>query len=389
MEYFSHIRQIGETKMANILQRGLLKLKLLHIEKVYNVFRENKYVDRMVDIFDYHTAIKFRPDPYWQRGWYNGKAEGYGIGTVYRRFSGYKGELNCSFEHSLAFSRTNNESEYRDIKYPVIITSSSYRWNIIQPLTDKLVIPCGCFFMPYAESIYDDFMTGVIKKNLGKTLLVFPQFNNINSFYEGEEEKKLAFYDQVDQMKKEHGFKTVIVCSFYADVLNQSFREYEERGWIVVSAGRGTNYDFGDNMKTILSLADHVVVQNSISSVVQAVYMKKPTTYVMGRTSKKMADGRISVMGAELGFTERYQECYDLFGEYAEEISDVQYEWCNRWGGFDDEKSHEEIKLLMDFAHKLGKGNITDSRVRHIVNKKKYEPIRQYIEEALSLRLKK
>lgn len=372
--------------MANIFERALLKAELLKAEKQYDRFRIEKYLDRVEDIFDYHTAIKTRRDPYWQRGWYNAKAEGYGIGHAYMRYSGFRGALNCSFEHSLSYNRTNNHQEYRDINYPVIISSCKTRQEIIQPLTDKIVIPCGPFFMPYAENIYDDFMIGCIKKNLGKTIVVFPQHNNVNSFYEGEESKKKEFVDMVEKIKADHGFDTVIVCLYYADILNQTYRQYEKLGWIVVSAGRMPNYDFGDNMKTILSLADYVIAQGTMTSIIQAVYMNIPSTYALGRAQKRMADGRLCTPGEELGFDELYQECFELFGEYSEEVSEKQYEWCNRWGGFDSVKTPEEINLILAFAKELGKGNTSDSRVQSIIKKKKYEPIRGIVEESLTLR---
>lgn len=373
--------------MANLVKRALLKLTLLKNEKIYNQFNTEDYLDKMEDIFDYRTAVKTRKDPNWHHGNYNVKAEAYGIGHLYQRYSGYNGEINCSFEHSLPFSRTNNESEYRDIQYPVIISSSKARWDIIQPLTDKIVIPCGCFFMPYGRSIYDEFLTGVIKKNLGKTLLVFPQHNNINSFYEGEEETKEAFFKQVEAIKNEHGFDTVIVCLYFADILNQTYRQYEDRGWIVVSAGRSHNYDFGDNMVSIISLADHVIVQDSIASLVQAAYMNKPCTFMKGRALKRMADGRMSNTGKEVMFEERQEECLELFGEYSEELSSAQMEWCNRWGGFDCTKSPDEIRLILEFAKELGKKPITDARLKRVLAKSKYDLIRKYIEPAIATRI--
>ena len=370
----------------NIFKRIYRKIRAMQVEHMYSDFVTTKYLDGMVDIFDYHEAVKDRRDTCLERGMNNYKAEGYGIGSIYRRYTGFSGIINCSVEHSLSFCRINNEVEYRDIKYPVIISSSTERWNLIQPRTPKLVVPCGPFFIPYAKSIYDDFTTECIKKNIGKTLLVFPQHNNVNSFYIGEEEKKDEFVAYVNDIKDKYHYDTVLCCVYFADILNQTYLKYEKLGWRIVSAGRNTNYDFGDNMKTILSLADYVIAQGSMASIVQAVYMKKPSTYIVGRKQKVLANGVVDTPGDSIGHTEMYKECGELFGGYSEEITKEQYDWCNKWGGFDDVKTPEEMRLILEFAQKLGNGKISDARVRRIVSKKKYEPIQKYILPILGAR---
>ncbi len=362
------------------------KLYWLSAEKTYEKMREAHYADFVEDIFDYHTAVKTRRDPYHERGWNNVKAEAYGIGHAYRRFSGFKGYINCSIEHSLAFDRINNELEYRDNDYPLVLTSCMDRFQLIQPKTNKIMIPLGCFFMPYAKSIYDEFTTTCIKKNLGKTLLVYPQHNNVNSFYEGEDEKKKDFIELVERIKVEHGFDTVIACMYFADIRNQTYREYERLGWQIVTAGPNTNYDFCDNARTILSLADHVLCMGTVSSLIQAAYLGIPSTYVLGRTEKRMADGRLNNPGQELGFDKLYQDCYRLFGEYHEELTEEQKAWCASWGGFDCDKSPEELRLILEYARALGKGTASDAKARRILSKKKYQAIRPYIEASLDMR---
>ncbi len=368
----------------NIFKRIHRKMKAVHLEKYFKYFVEHNYIPTLEDIFDYHTALQKRPDTFFEQGWTNYRMKGYGIGATYRNYCGYTGEINSDVEHSLAFNRTNNEIEYRDGIYPVVLSSSSFRRDFIQPLTDKLIIPAGPFYIPYAKSIYDDFTLECIKKNIGKTLLVYPQHNNVNSFYEGEEEKITAFIDYVNNIKEQYHYDTVICCVYFADILNQTYLKYEKLGWKIVTAGRNENRDFGNNAKTILSLADYVIAQGSMASIVQAVYMKIPSTYVLGRQQKRMSSGVLDTPGETLGHTELYHECAEIFEGYSETISQEQYDWCNKWGGFDDVKSPEELALIFDFASALKK-RCTKEKCLKLLNKPKYASIKPMLMESVNL----
>ena len=72
-----------------------------------------------------------------------------------------------------------------------------------------------------------------------------------------------------------------------------------------------------------------------------------------------------------------------LFSEYNEVTTEEQREWSAYMWGADEAKTPEEIKLILEFAKELKRSNCSVDRIKHIAQKKKYEPIRKYIEEAL------
>ena len=129
------------------------------------------------------------------------------------------------------------------------------------------------------------------------------------------------------------------------------------------------------------------MIAQSITGMSYASYLNIPAIFYQGNRKMVQEDGVIfedawTINGKSwLENTER--DLLRLFSEYNEVTTEEQREWSAYMWGADEAKTPEEIKLILEFAKELKRSNCSVDRIKHIAQKKKYEPIRKYIEEAL------
>lgn len=369
--------------MKNYWRKGINWLNRNRARVEYMRLFEQNYFQKATNLFDYNWNIQKRRTPYKE---YHTANEMYGIGYQFRRATGYRGKMRFLVEHSINSVRTDNTLEYLNNDFPIVFTPSRGRWEIIQPLTHKLVIPYGPNTLPYAKEICDDYMIDAIKQNLGRTLVVYPQHNTAEFAYFEAQNLIHQFIDYVEKFREEHHFDTVVVCSYFRDVMGCAHVEYEKRGWKIVSCGHHQNYDFGDISKAVYRIADFIIVQGSYATVLQATYMGVPSISIPGNREINRGGGVIEDINETMGDGVIYRQCDKLFDRYREDFTPEQMEWCTKWGGYDVVKTPEEIKLFFDLAKKLYRKDLSDKTIRKVINKPKYEKIRAYVEEALAKR---
>ena len=298
--------------------------------------------NRIVDnIFDYQNVIRKRPDL--DREIY-GSNYCYGMSYILKRYSGYKKRIRCLIEHAPGLTNIGL-TEYKSNIFDTLLVSSVQRKEFLSEYTDKKIFDIGPS-IAYANKIYDDFNISTIKKSFGKTLLLYPSHNVIDSDWEKDTEKFIA---EAKKIVDEYHFDTVLVCMFYIDIQRGTHLIYEKEGWNIVSAGQMVNYDFNDCMKTIISLADMAMFQTYSSAVGYCIYLNVPVfifpfNYNDPGIRKKYA-------------TDVLKEIYGLFKDFSEEISDKQKELCSYYFGYDSVKKSEELLgLFKSFEkNKLGK----------------------------------
>lgn len=333
------------------------------------------------NLFDYNDAIKSRPSPY-QEIEINHGLRMYGIGYLLREYSHYKKKVFCQIEHGLTTLRTDNFGEFRDFTGLFAFTCSHNRAKLIRPLTHKIVIPIGPYFMPYTDSFYDEYVIKQCRENFGKTLVVFPIHSNTDNSYDDISQKRAELIEYIEGLREKHGFKTVIACVYYLDIANQAYLEFEKVGWKVVSAGQNTNYDFSARLKAILSISDFVVSQGSYSTICYATWLKKPSIFLKGSSTIRYKDGTEVNIGQKWSLDEISEKFFKLFNSYTNECTSEQIELCNEIGGFDSVKTSEQIKLLFELAYATRR----DSSLKHLkllLKKQKYLPIKGIITEAI------
>ena len=288
------------------------------------------------NIFDYQNVIRKRP--HLDREIY-GSNYCYGMNYILKRHSGYKKRIKCLIEHAPGLTKTGI-TEFKSNIFNTLLVASKQRIDFLKDYTDKKMIDIGPS-IAYAENIYDDYTLSAIKKNLGKTLIVYPIHNIKDTDWESDKE---AFINNVKEIVKEHKFDTVLVSLFYIDIQRGLHLRYEKEGWQIVSAGHMVNYDFNDCMKTIISLADMAVFQGFTSAIDYTIYMGVPSLLLPFDYNAPY-----------------FKECYrtdvlwdfdKLFNVYNEEISEEQKDICNYYFGYDSVKKPEELYSIFKSLEK-------------------------------------
>jgi hypothetical protein len=134
-----------------------------------------------------------------------------------------------------------------------IITYSEKRKKKIQSVTSKNIIAVGPY-INYAKNRLNPDRMQSLKKDYGKSLLVFPAHSSV-------ERTRISFNHQVliekiNEIKQKNNIKTVFVNLFYSDCNKTTINFYEKQGFIVCSAGYWLSENFLHNLRTLIELSD-------------------------------------------------------------------------------------------------------------------------------------
>lgn len=318
------------------------------------------------DIMNYRESIRSRRDVYNSDG-FLGPSIIYGMGYTLRKYARYKHALRLVVEHGAFFSNFNPLSErYQD--WGVVLTNSFERVEVLKNHMPNCVIPIGPY-IHYANCIVDEFRFKSLKRNLGKTLLVFPMHSLEDCDYSTDKE---GFVEFVNKIKDKGNYNTVLACLYFVDVENAGDLFYRKQGWDIVCAGRRENYDYMNILKTIIMLSDYVINQSFSTNVGWSIYLGKPVTIFNVKSySVRTADGN------ETKVANSYENAYDeklkdLLTTYSEKIDKDVWDYFSYHYGFEFVRTHEEMKLICEFSRKVGKKK---NKWRIIAKKNKYSSI--------------
>lgn len=322
--------------------------------------RINQNLDRIfdkndkIDIFDYRRILNDKTSFSYSRNTNNF----YGLDSTLKRYSGYKKGIYVATEHGVQIPKAENflcVSEYKNNYSSVLLTCAAKRAKSLLAYSDKLIIPIGPYIQ-YAESIYDDEIIAQIKSNLGRTLLIFPQHSCEMGFAKCENK---GFIEFVKKIKHEYSFDTVIVCIYFYDFIQGLHIPYEREGWTIVSAGHRQNIHFLDNLKTFITIADHIIYQGYSSSVGYSLAMEKPVlTYpYRHKFTKKSREYQEALLDRNENVTydtKLGEDIYiELFSNYHNTITNEQLKWAEECISLSIKKTPEEMKDIFIMAREL------------------------------------
>lgn len=100
------------------------------------------------------------------------------------------------------------------------------------------------------------------RKKLGKTLLVFPSHSTHHVSMDFGVD---LLIEEIEKIRKGHGFKTVLVCLYWKDILLQLDNLFSSKGYRIVTAGHIYDPNFLARLKSIFLLSD-VAMGNSLGT---------------------------------------------------------------------------------------------------------------------------
>ena len=150
------------------------------------------------------------------------------------------------------------------------VTMSPWRASIVRKYFKGPVFCCGPYIQ-YADYWYSNADMMMLKKQLGKTLLVFPCHSTDSSNLTMNNKRYLNMVRELAQ-----DFDTVLVNSFWWNVNDSIMEDFEKASYKIVSAGFRDDPNFMKRLKTIISLADFVVGDSVGTHIGYCIALNKP-----------------------------------------------------------------------------------------------------------------
>jgi len=334
-------------KIFNFLGRVLINKKN-YLFKSYS--REcNKRSE--LDIFDVRNLSK-NMDMYLEDTSPDGAL--YGIIHWIKKFADIDQIINFNIEHGVYLGDLVRDESLNSI-YKGTITFSKYRKKILDKNNKKKNIAIGPY-IHYANDYYSKDVINKIKRKNNETLVFFPP-HSIKGYKADYNKKKI--YDRLDEYKS--NYETIMVCLYYKDVNKKLVSYLSNRGFKVVSAGHIYDFNFLSRLKSIINLSDHTVSMSVGTHIGYCIYLDKSHEIISynknkfnenNRSFNIVKDEDIKKRGREyqIKFKNDEKEIISHFFNAGNLINNNQLKICNKFWGFDQIKTKDELnRLLLKF----------------------------------------
>lgn len=253
------------------------------------------------------------------------------------------------------------------------VTFSDYRKEVIREKRNVPVFTVGPYIQ-YAEQFYDEEKRLAKKRGLGKTLLFFPG-HSVNTASVSRE--MLSLLTQLEIIAS--NYETVLVCVFWWDLNSPTLKEYEDRGYKVVSAGYVNDPMFLSRLKTIISLSDAVSSDVLGTHAAYCWSLGKPFSLINCSTRYDTSDARLA---SDESFTLVESNITQAIGEASKRNNTL----LNYYWGIDVKRPEKQRRMIADISSEIteithGVIPLVPSAVRLLLNR--YERVGN--EEAYSL----
>lgn len=273
----------------------------------------------------------------------------YGYATYLKRFAGVQHDLKAYMEHGLFLGGIVHPDQHH-WHFPKIVTMSAQRQSILAAkLPQKQSIAVGPY-IHYASSILGEDEQVALKKELGKTLLVYP-FHSMKNVKVGFSEPELIA--EIKRVAKD--FDTVLISLYYLDAQDpMKVAAYRAEGFKVVTAGHRYDRHFVARQRSHIELADLTMSNGMGTQTGFCIYLGKPHYIFQQEIAQKAVSTqelkRFKAAGSGGSVKERVamERAYfsKLFGELRADISAEQYEQTAAFWGFEDLKTAQELRTL-------------------------------------------
>ncbi|MBR5564910.1 MAG: hypothetical protein IKW08_01965 [Roseburia sp.] len=240
-----------------------------------------------------------------------------------------------SFEHGVRFGAPKWRYKNNSVCYACQGPKRVYEIHDVNPLKPVFVLGP---YIHYAQYYYSVEKMQMLKQQFGKTLLVFPshtcednqQSRNEKAFVDVVKDKYLSEYD------------TLLVCMYWNDINDPVVDAFKQIGGKIVSAGFRGDTNFIKRLKTLLYLADDVVV-NDIGTNIGFAYYMGCNVYL--EANKKQSADKVFQQNYNI-FEKAFYSPNKRFSVEQRELQEKLYN--DYWGGQDFLLSQEDIKGILE-----------------------------------------
>ncbi len=268
----------------------------------------------------------------------------YGHAYVLKKYAGLEEnyQIKAVIEHS-AMLYAHVWSGDITVPLPAIFTFSDYRFSYIRQLTNKALFAIGPS-IHYAQSAISEEEIRLIKKSLGKTLLVFLPHSSW-SILENFDHKQII--SKIREFEKE--FNNILICLGWRDILRDMEKPYLSEGYTCVTAGHIFDLNFLNRLKTIILLSSHTMSFNGGTQVGFCVYLNRPHWISLIETNREAPEeiDKTATYKGSILTNPQTKFVTEAFLEPCDNISNRQKDVVDIMWGTSHIKSHEELKELI------------------------------------------
>lgn len=247
-------------------------------------------------------------------------------------------------EHGVFFAQNEEDlqlmlssSKRRIYRLKRIFTYSLWRKSYIENYTSKNGIPIEVLplgpYVTYADHFLSQERLKLLKKQLGRVLLVYPQHSIEQVSH------KFNCHELIDKIKRFGcNFDTVLVSLYWADILKGASEAYENAGFTCVCSGKREDPNFMSRQKDIIWLADLVLTNTlgthigySVAMDRQCVMFRQHIEDIVGTS---LSDKKTQIESLALAEKRRIADVFfDTFSESYSGITDAQRELVAKYWG--------------------------------------------------------
>ena len=312
----------------------------------------------------------------------------YGYAHILKRYA--EVDLNYQIKSVLEHSALLYDHVWKyDIVAPLpsIFTFSDYRFPFIRQFTNKALFAIGPS-IHYAKCHFSDDELKNLRKQLGKTLLVFLPHSSWSTYIEFDIKKILSVLKNL-----EREFDNIMICLGWKEVLRDIEKPFIAEGYSCVTAGHIYDKNFLDRLKTIILLSSHTVSFSYGTHIGFCIYLNKPHWVISGINQKVNVINKIDKATAIYKPTplskNQVSHFLSYFKEPRDDISKKQLELVDIIWGISHVKTKKELRELFEITEDMYKSKympcdktnpITISQLADYIDKKELKKAKILLE---------
>lgn len=195
-------------------------------------------------------------------------------------------------------------------------------------------------FIHYATDYYDIEKLMKIRKENGRTMLVFPFHTHEKS--DNTDFNTSDFFNDIINIFEE-SFDTIYVCAYWLDLDTKLINDFRDYGANIVSAGARFDPEFLSRLKTIMLLSDEIYSNDLGTNIGYGMYLNKPIFLLHTDFRDHIYRDKSSE------FLKNRKEFSDAFSMGKLRNIDYQKKLYKKfWGGEDALKTADELKYILE-----------------------------------------